>query len=415
MKRLVDSLSPGARVLVPGIAGESALLAAELAADPERASGVTFTGVQFPGIDRIDYLGVHPEARQEAWFMTPAVRRGLADGRATMLALDYLGIARRLLEGPPLDVVVAQLTPPDADGWCSAGPSSDFVPLAWSRARRRVAHLNPRLPRTRGSFRVRVDAIDLAVEADLPPLDYVEARAGEVETRIGAHVAALVRDGDVLQFGIGSVPLALAAALSQHRRLRLHGGLVSSALRTLWEAGALDRDARITTGVVLGDAALRAFASTLETLWLDDVRVTHGTAAIAAACAGSRLVAINSAVEVDLFGQVNAERAGGAIQAGAGGLPAFAQAALATPGGRLLVCLPASAKQGKVSRIVPALGDAAFCTLPRHLADAVVTEHGVAELRGLGLDARAEALTAIAAPEHRAALADAWARLRRKL
>ena len=311
-----------------------------------------------------------------------------------------------------MDVVVAQLTPPDAEGWCSPGPSSDFVPLAWSRARRRVAHLNPRLPCTRGSFRVRVDAIDVAVEADLPPLDYVEARAGEVEARIGAHVASLVRDGDVLQFGIGSVPMALAAALAQHRRLRLHGGLVSSALRALWESGALDRDARITTGVVLGDAALREFAASLDRLWLDDVTVTHGTAAIAAAAAGSRFVAVNGAVEVDLFGQVNSERAGGVLQAGAGGLPAFAQAALTTAGGRLLICLPASAKHGKVSRIVPSLGDAAFCTLPRHLADAVVTEHGIAELRGAGLDARAEALIGIAAPEHRPALAEAWSRLR---
>jgi acyl-CoA hydrolase len=347
--------------------------------------------------------------------MTPAVRRGLASGRATALSLDYLGIARHLVEGPPVDVVVAQLTPPDADGWCSPGPSSDFIPLAWPRARRRMAHLNPRLPRTRGRFRVRVDTIDVAVEADLPPLDYAEARAGDIETRIGAHVAGFVHDGDVLQFGIGSVPMALAAALAQHRRLRLHGGLVSSALRVLWDSGALDRDARITTGVVLGDAALRDFAASLDRLWLDDVTVTHGTAAIAAAAAGSRFVAVNGAVEVDLFGQVNSERAGGILQAGAGGLPAFAQAAHVTPDGRLLICLPASAKQGKVSRIVPALGDAGFCTLPRHLADGVVTEHGVVELRGLGLDARAEALIGIAAPEHRPALAEAWSRIRTAL
>jgi acyl-CoA hydrolase len=411
MKRLVDALYPGARVWVPTLAAESALLHAELRADPDRARAVTFCGAQFPGIDRIDYLALHPQARQRAYFMTPSVRAGLAQGRAELLSLDYLGIARHLLDEAPPDVVIAQLTTPDAQGWCSAGLSADFAPLVWTRARRRVAHLNPRLPRTPGSFRVHVSELDAAVEADLPLLDYAEARGGEVEARIGAHVAPLVRDGDTLQFGIGAVPAALASALLAHRRLRFHGGMLSSALRTLWDAGALDRDARITTGVVLGDAALRDFIGRLEPLWVTDVRQTHGTPALAAI---PRLVAINSAIEVDLFGQVNSERAGGAIQAGAGGLPAFALGALASPGGRLLICLPATARRGTVSRIVPALDTRALCTLPRALADAVVTEHGVAELRGLSLDARAQALIAIAAPEQRAGLASAWDEIRRR-
>lgn len=411
MKRLVDALRPGARVFVAALSTESALLQDELRADPERARDVTFVGVQFPGIDRADYLAAHPQARQVAYFMSPAVRAGLAQGRAELLSLDYLGIARHLRDGPPPDVAIAQLTPPDADGWCSPGLAADFLPLVWQRAARRVAHLNPRLPRTRGSFRVHVSELDGAVEADAPLLSFAEPACGAVEARIAGHVAALVRDGDTLQFGIGSVPLALAGALTSHRRLRFHGGMASVALRTLWDAGAMDRDARITAGVVLGDAAMYDFASRLEPLWLTDVSQTHGLAVLAAI---PRLVAINGAVEVDLFGQVNAERANGVIQAGAGGLPAFAQGALASPSGRLLTCLTATARKGSVSRIVPVLGDQSLCTLPRHLADAVVTEHGVAELRGLSLDARAQALIAVAAPEHRAALGEAWDAIRRR-
>jgi acyl-CoA hydrolase len=412
MTRLIEALAPGLRVFAPGIANESAVLAQELGEEPERAKGVAFCALQFPGIDRLDYLAVHPEARVESCFMTPALRRGLADGRATLLALDYLAMARYLSQGERFDVAIAQLAPPDADGWCSAGVSADFMPLVWPRARRRVAHLNPRLPRTRGSFRVHVSEIDIAVERDAPLIPYDDPRAGDVEARIGTQVGELVRDGDVLQFGIGSVPMAIAGALASHRRLRLHGGLASAATRTLWEAGALDRDARITTGVVLGDSALHDFAERLEPLWLTDVRHTHEPSAIVAAASGARFVAVNGAVEVDLFGQVNAERAGGTITAGAGGSPAFALAALAAPGGRLLVCLPACAKGGKLSRIVPALGEGSLCTLPRHLVDVVVTEHGRAELRGLGVEARAEALIAIAAPPHRAPLADAWRRIR---
>jgi acyl-CoA hydrolase len=412
MKRLTDLFTPGQRVFVGTMAGESALLAEELASDPERASDITFCGAVFPGIDRTDYLALHPRARLESWFMSPALRRGLAEGRAKLLPLDYRAAVHHLLTSAPPDIALAQLTPPDADGFCSAGLAVDFMPLVWSRASRRVAHFNPALPRTPGSFRVHVSEVDRAVSAERPVLTWKEPACGDIEARIGSHVAQLVRDGDTLQFGIGSVPVALAGALRSHRRLRIHGGMVSGSLRVLWEAGALDRDARITSGVVLGDETLHAFVGTLANLWLTDVRHTHDIVAIGAI---PRFIAINSAVEVDLHGQVNAERAGGVLQAGAGGLPAFAQGAWASPGGRVLICLPASARGGAISRIVPALGAAGLCTLPRHLADVVVTEHGAAELRGLDIDARAQALIGIAAPEHRAALASAWEAARKAL
>ena len=415
MNPLTRFLAPGARVFVPTLSGESALWAEALAAEPERAAGITFCGVQFPGIDRMDYLALHPQARVEAHFMSPALRAAQGTVRADLMALDYLGIARHFTQGPAPDVAVAQLTPPDADGWCSPGLACDFLPLVWPRARRRVAHLNPRLPRTRSSFRVHVSELDAVVQADRPLLQWTEPKAGATEARIGAHVAGLVRDGDMLQFGIGSVPVALADALRQHRRLRIHGGLVSQSVHTLWQAGALDRDARITTGMVLGDEDLHRFAGELPSLWLTDVTHTHGPAAIAALAEANRFVAINSAIEVDLFGQTNAERAAGVLQAGAGGLPAFAQAALAAPGGRLLICLAATARGGTLPRIVPALDGRSLCTLPRSLADAVVTEHGVAELRDLSVEARAQALIGIAAPEHRAALAEAWAAIRHTL
>jgi acyl-CoA hydrolase len=411
MSCLTEGLRPGMRVFVPTLSTESTLFADELRTEPERARGVVFTGVQFPGIDRTDYLALHPEARQQGFFMTPALRAGLADGRAALLSLDYVGIARHLRDSPPFDVAIAHLTPPDAEGWCSPGLASDFMPLVWRRAKRRVAHINPRMPRTRGTFRVHVSELDTFIEADTPLNPFMESPAGEVERRIGRHVAGLVRDGDTLQFGIGSVPLALAGELGAHRRLRFHGGLVSGGLRTLWESGALDRDAPITTGVVLGDASFHEFVGQLPVLQMTDVSQTHDPARVAAI---PRFVAINTAAEVDLFGQINGERVGGTIQAGAGGLPAFAQGALASNGGRLLICLGATARKGTVSRLVPVLGEQGLCTLPRYLADVVITEHGVAELRHLSLDQRAEALIAIAAPEHRAALQDKWREIRKR-
>ena len=409
MARLTDGFAPGMRVFMPTLSNESALFSQHLREAPERARGVEFCGIQFPGIDTFDYLALHPEARQANCFMGPALRAGLSQGRARLWSLDYQGMARALQAPPGMDVAVAQLSEPDAEGWCAPGLACDFVPLVWRQARRRVAHINPRLPRLASSFRVHVSELDAQLVSEQPLLNFNDPQAGEVERRVGAHVANLVRNGDTLQFGIGSVPLGLAGALTSHRRLRFHGGLVSSALQILWEAGAMDRDARITTGVVLGGPQFRDFVAQLPQLWLAPVTETHHLTTLAAI---PRLIAINSAVEVDLLGQVNAERAGGALQAGAGGLPAFAQGALASDGGRLLICLPSTARKGSISRIVPSLGTDAVCTLPRYLADTVVTEHGAAEIRGLGLDQRAQALIAIAAPEHRDALDNAWAALR---
>jgi len=412
MKRLTDAFFPGARVFVPGMSGESALLFDELEADPERARDVHFIGVQFPGIGRADYLASHSKARQTAFFMSPSVRRGLLEDRAELFPLDYASIVRHLQGMAPVDLAIAQLSPPDENGFCSPGLCSDFVPLVWARAARRAAHVNPSMPRTRGSFRVHLSELDVCVEADRALVQLPDAPASSVEDRIGTHVAALVRDGDTLQFGIGSVPMALARSLTNHRRLKLHAGLVSEAMRVLWQAGALDADARITTGVALGSDDFYDFVARHEKAWFTDVSQTHDLATVSAI---PRFVAINSAVQVDLFGQVNAERTNGLLQAGAGGLPVFAQGALQSLGGRVLICLAASAKGGTVSRIVPALGADAVCTLPRHMADAVVTEHGVAELRELSLEARAQALIGIAAPEHRAALSSAWDQLRRDL
>ncbi len=412
MERLTDAFAPEMRVFTPTLSNESALLAQELRERPERARGINFCGVQFPGIDRMDYLALHPEARQTAYFMSQPTRSALRDGRASLLSQDYLGIARTLQQGEPVDLAIAQLSAPDQNGWCSPGLSCDFMPLVWPRARRRIAHINPNLPRIPSSFRVHVSELDGQVVSEQPLLDFQDPAAGEVERRIGDLVANLVHDGDTLQFGIGSVPLALAGSLTSHRNLRFHGGLVSSALQTLWESGALNPDAKIITGVVLGDQKFRAFVGHLDQLWLTSVADTHNLATLAGI---QRFMAINSAVEVDLFGQVNAERVGGALAAGAGGLPAFAQGALASPDGRLLICLASTTRKGNVSRIVPTLGTDAICTLPRYLADTVVTEHGVADVRGLSLHERAQALIGIAAPEHRESLGQAWSEIRLKL
>ena len=411
-RSLTEHLNRGDRVFVAGLSGESALLREELLQYPDRAAGVEFTSVQLAGIDRTDYLAIHPESRSCAFFMTPATRAGIAEGRAALHPLDYTGIARHLIDATPFDCAIAQFTPPDEGGWCCPGLSADFTPLVWRRAKRRIGHLNPGLARLSSGFRVHVSEFDAVIECAAPALSVESPPSGAVNREIAMHAASLVRDGDTLQFGIGAVVPEVARALHSHRRLRIHSGMVSSFLETMWESGALERDSQVITGVVFGDAAFYDYVGRLGRVHLEDVRVTHGLDMLSKI---ERFVGINSAVEVDLFGQVNSERSNGIIQAGAGGLPAYAQASQLAPGGRLLICLAATARRGEVSRIVPSLGGNAVCTIPRHLADAIVTEFGVAELRGLSMTERPQALIAIAHPDHREHLALAWEEMRRRL
>ena len=152
-REVVSRLRPGMTVFVPGVSGESLPFYEELLRDPERAAGVTFVGVHFPGINRTDYLALHPTTRQRAYFMSPAIRAALEDGRVDLMPLDYPGIVRDLEQNVSVDVAVAQVSPPDERGFCSLGASYDFLPSVWHQARVRVAHVNPRLPRTRGPMR----------------------------------------------------------------------------------------------------------------------------------------------------------------------------------------------------------------------------------------------------------------------
>jgi acyl-CoA hydrolase len=259
---------------------------------------------------------------------------------------------------------------------------------------------------------VRLEEVDAWFEVDADVVEHETPPPTPVEERIAAHVARLVRDGDTLQFGIGAVPSAVAGALAGHRRLRVHSGFASDPVRSLWDSGALDRDAPIVTGQGLGTEAFRAFAEGCRRLELRDVSYTHDAGVVGGI---ERFVAVNSGIQVDLFGQVNAEAVDGTLHAGAGGLPAFAAGALRSTGGRSLVCLPSTAKRGTVSRVVPVLDRGALCSVPRYLADVFVTEHGIAEVRSLSVDERARAIIAIAAPEHRAGLEAAWEALLRRV
>lgn len=405
---VVDLLRPGMTVYVPGVSGESLAFYAALAAAPERAAGVRFIGVHFPGINQTDYLKLHPMARQRAYFMQAHFRAPDYVGRIELLPVDYRGAWYDLANDIEIDLALAHVSAPEADGM-SLGLSYDFLPALWQRAHTRVALVNPLLPRTFGSFRVLPRDCDYVCEASGAPLTFDSGEPDAVLRLQARHVAGIVRDGDTLQFGIGKAPTALLGELTGHRKLKIFSGMVSDAVLPLLDAGVFDPDVPIQSGVALGSAAFYARLDRNDRFYFRPVSETHDIRHIADI---PHFLAINAALEVDLLGQVNCYSLDGKLFAGVGGMPAFVTGARSGDGGRSVFSMLATAQRGEVSRIVPVLSNGSFVGSPRHAADMVATEYGVAHLRGLSLSQRADELIKIAAPQFREQLATQWQTMR---
>jgi acyl-CoA hydrolase len=397
-------LRPGMRVYAPGLSGESGLLVDALRAAPACCAGVRFVGVWLPGYNNVDYAGLHPTARATAFFVGPALRQSFATGRVDYLPISYFAVYGYLRDRAAVDLAFLQVSPPDADGRCSLGVANDFTPAVLGKAACKVAHLNPLMPRTVGAATVAVDDIDYLIEAPCPVLGGDDGVDPEFDA-IGRHVATLVPDGATLEVGVGKVQGVLAA-LTGKRDLALHTGAFSDPVLRLVEAGALaDRDGAITAGVAWGSEALYAFVADNPRVRFAPVGVTHAIGTLGGI---ERFVAINSVIEVDLLGQANAEMVRGRQVSSAGGITDFMRGARLSPGGLAIVALPSTTKGGTVSRIVPHLDEGAAVSVARADMQVVVTEHGIADLRDMPVDARAEALIAVAAPAFRDPLAAAW-------
>lgn len=410
---VVAQLRPGMNVFVPGVSGESLAFYQALQANPQAAEGVRFVGVHFPGINRSDYLGLHPTARQRGYFMQPGLRAGLADGRGQLLPLDYPGIWADLSEAVSIDLAIVQVSLPDEVGRCSLGPSQDFIPAVWGAARRRIAHVNPRMPRTQGSFSVHLHELDGWCEQDFSLLTLEdEASVPAPAPALVAHVASLIDDGATLECGVGRLPGAVLAALSGHRDLRIWSGMATSPMADLIDRGVIRGRAAVQAGVALGDAAFYRRIGEDDGFYFRPVNETHNVLNMAAI---DRFTAVNSAVQVDLFGQVNVDTLGGRQLAGVGGLPAFVEGARLSPGGRSIIAMNSATEDGRHSRIVATIAAGSPVALPRHCADYVVTEHGIAALRGLDLEGRAQALISVAAPAFRESLGREWVGIKNKL
>jgi acyl-CoA hydrolase len=354
-----------------------------------------------------DFAPDHPNVTVTALGGGAAGRRFFAGGAGNVIPANISGLCDLIAGGHPrIDIVLLQVSGPDRDGHYNAGLGIECLREAIAGARLVVAQVNPALPWTAGDTLIDGGLIDILVPAAHPPLELPAPAIGPVERAIAGHVARLVPDRATIELGIGRIPEAVTAALGKKRGLGIHSGAIGDGVADLMRAGIVDNhhkeiDAGLTvTLMLMGTRRLYAFADCNPEIVIRSPRYTHDALVL-----GNfrRFVAINSALEVDLTGQVNAETVSGRSVGLTGGQMDFVRAANRAPDGRSIIALPSTSRDRANSRIVARLADGVVTT-PRADADCVVTEHGIAELKGRTLAERAQALIGVADPAFRAGL-----------
>lgn len=349
-----------------------------------------------------------------ALFVGANIREAVQSGRADYIPVFLSEVPALFRKGIlPLDIAMIQVSPPDRHGFCSLGISVDVTRAAVQSARIVIAQINPNMPRTHGDGLLHIDTIDFAVEVDDPLLENKAPVPGDIEMAIGRHCAGLVEDGATLQMGIGAIPDAVLASLTHHKRLGIHTEMFSDGLIPLVEQGVITGEekkkhpGKIVAGFVMGTKRLYDFVDDNPMVAMLDIGYVNDTAVIRR---NPKVTAINSAIEVDLTGQVCADSIGTRQFSGVGGQMDFIRGASLSDGGKPIIALPSRTGRGQ-ARIVPFLQPGGSVVTTRAHVHYIVTEYGVANLYGKNLRQRAAELIAVAHPEDRDALsAEAYKR-----
>lgn len=411
-----EILQAGMTVFVAGATAEPREILHSLAARGQRCAGVRFISVSLPGVNCFDFSAFHPRAASTAFLATAENRESIATGRVDFVPLQYGAIYSLLEREMQIDAVLLQLPRVAGEETVCLGISADFTPAVLDKARLVIGEINERQPVPADSPRMPLTRLDYALACDRPVPTLARAVASDAVRSIGSHASELIRDGDCIQIGIGAIPDAVLGGLSGKNDLGIHSGMISDGVMVLAEAGnvtgsrkSLDTG-RIVSGVTLGSQRLIEWAAAASQLSVRPVGYTHDSGVIRRI---DNFVSINSALEVDLFGQVNADMLGGRQLSGTGGAVDMMRGAVLSRGGRSIIALSSTADGGKVSRIVAALAPHTAATALRTDVDYVVTEYGARRIRQLPVPARAMALIEIAHPDFRAQLRDQWDEMRR--
>ncbi|MGE3962251.1 MAG: acetyl-CoA hydrolase/transferase family protein [Dehalococcoidia bacterium] len=407
-----DALAPlasGMRVFVQGAAATPTPLLEALAERARELHGLETVSLHLEGPAPHVAPELAGHLRHNALFIGANVREAVRDGRADFTPVFLSDIPRLFEDGTlPIDVALIHVSPPDEHGYCSFGVSVDVARPAARVAKYVVAEVNRQMPRTLGESMIHVSEIDAAIETDRWIYQHPRKEPNEVQRRIGAHVATLVDDGATLQLGIGGVADAVLASLTEHRNLGIHTEMFSDGVVDLVERGVITGAEKkyhpglIVTSFVVGTQRLYDFVDNNAMVAFYPSSYTNDPFVIAR---HEEMTAINSAIEVDLTGQVCADSLGPSFWSGIGGQVDFIRGAARATRGVPIIALPSTALDGRQSRIVPRLRSGAGVVTSRGDVYYVVTEFGIAALHGRSVRARAQALVNIAHPDFREQLA----------
>jgi 4-hydroxybutyrate CoA-transferase len=344
-------------------------------------------------------------------FVFDATRAAIKEGRAEYVPMYFYEMAECWRNGIwKTDVSMMQVSPPDADGYMSLGITVGYTPAMMDASRAVLAEVNPNMPRTNCEPMIHVSQVDYLVEGDRPVPTVPRSQPDEVSQAIGRHVAGLIEDGSTLQIGIGAIPDAVLSCLTEHQDLGLHTEMFSDGAVDLLRKGVINNSRKSylphksVVTFLLGTKELYDYADgNPDVVLLPVEKVTHPVVI----AENDKMVAINSALQVDLYGQVNAETIGTLQFSGVGGQVDFVRGATLSKGGKSIIALPSTAAGGKLSRIVPYLDHGSVVTTSRCDVHYVATEYGAVNLKGKSVRERAEALIGIAHPKFRDELAKA--------
>lgn len=346
--------------------------------------------------------------RVNSFFIADNVRAIIQEGLGSYTPIFLSDIPRLFRSGQlPLDVALIQVTPPDEQGMCSLGISVDIVKSAAENASLVIAQVNAQMPRTLGDSFVNVYDLDILVPVDVPMLENAPPEPTPTTRQIGEYIAALVEDGSTLELGIGSIPHALIEFLQNKRDIGIHTEMFTDSIIDLVESGVINGSrktkdrGKIVASFCLGTRRLYDYIDNNEIFAFHPTEYVNDPFLIGQ---HNKMIAINVALEIDLTGQVCADSIGEKFFSGIGGQVDFNRGAARAPGGKAIIAMKSTAKDGKISRIVPRLSPGAGVVTTRGDIHYVVTEHGVAYLHGKSVQERALALISIASPEFRAEL-----------
>jgi len=346
--------------------------------------------------------------RANALFIGPNIRRAVQQGRADFTPV-FLSETPKLFKEKiiPLDVALVHVSPPDEHGFCSFGVEVGLTKPAAESARIIIAEVNERMPRTLGNSFIHVSKLTHIIPVDYPLIELPQGAPGDLEKAIGAHIAEMIPDGATLQLGIGAIPDGVLHYLQDKRDLGIHSELFSDGVVDLVEKGVVTNErktlhpGKIIAGMLLGTRRLYEFSDDNAMVELHPQDYVNDPFIIAQ---NENMIAINSAIEVDLTGQVCADSIGPKLYSGVGGQVDFVRGAARSKGGKPVIALPSTAKKGTISRITPMLKPGAGVVTTRNDVHYVVTEFGVADLYGKTIRQRVEALIGVAHPDFRADL-----------